>query len=33
MYGMCLCKYSAKGAICDGVHKEFIGYVKPSPKQ
>lgn len=29
IYGMCLCKYTNKTAICDGAHKEFVGYVKP----
>lgn len=28
IYGLCLCKYSEDGALCDGIHKQFKGWVK-----
>ena len=29
LYSMCLCKYSQKGALCDGIHKQYIGWEPP----
>lgn len=29
IYSMCLCKYTKKSPVCDGIHKQFIGYTKP----